>query len=113
MLKVWYNEKFGLLRPTASRQNKVKFRKGKFYCTNVCGVLLSNEGIANKAVAEALNSVAWKYVSHVGNPKLMNNVMSEIEIIIPKSVEEQLKISEYLDTFDNLITLHQHKCTFC
>lgn len=89
----------------------VKFRKGKFYCTNVCGVLLSNEGIANKAVAEALNAVAWKYVSHVGNPKLMNNVMSEIEIMIPKSVEEQLKISEYLDTFDNLITLHQRKCT--
>ena len=87
----------------------VKFRKGKFYCTNVCGVLLSNEGIANKAVAEALNAVAWKYVSHVGNPKLMNNVMSEIEIMIPKSVEEQLKISEYLDTFDNLITLHQRK----
>lgn len=87
----------------------VKFRKGKFYCTNVCGVLLSNEGIANKAVAEALNAVAWKYVSHVGNPKLMNNVMSEIEIMIPKSVEEQLKISEYLDTFDNLITLHQWK----
>lgn len=88
----------------------VKFRKGKFYCTNVCGVLLSNEGIANKAVAEALNAVAWKYVSHVGNPKLMNNVMSEIEIMIPKSVEEQLKISEYLDTFDNLITLHHRKC---
>lgn len=88
----------------------VKFRKGKFYCTNVCGVLLSNEGIANKAVAEALNAVAWKYVSHVGNPKLMNNVMSEIEIMIPKSVEEQLKISEYLDTFDNLITLHQREC---
>ncbi|MBO5239665.1 MAG: HsdR family type I site-specific deoxyribonuclease [Lachnospiraceae bacterium] len=87
----------------------VKFRKGKFYCTNVCGVLLSNEGIANKAVAEALNAVAWKYVSHVGNPKLMNNVMSEIEIMIPKLVEEQLKISEYLDTFDNLITLHQRK----
>ena len=88
----------------------VKFRKGKFYCTNVCGVLLSNEGIANKAVAESLNAVAWKYVSHVGNPKLMNNVMSEIEIMIPKSVEEQLKISEYLDTFDNLITLHRRKC---
>lgn len=87
----------------------VKFRKGKFYCTNVCGVLLSNEGIANKAVAESLNAVAWKYVSHVGNPKLMNNVMSEIEIMIPKSVEEQLKISEYLDTFDNLITLHQRE----
>lgn len=87
----------------------VKFRSGKFYCTNVCGVLLSEEGTANKAVAEALNAVAWKYVSHVGNPKLMNNVMAEIEIIIPKSINEQMKISAYLDSLDNLITLHQRK----
>ena len=48
----------------------VRYRSGKFYCTNVCGVLLSDDGYANKAVAEALNAVAWKYVSHVGNPKI-------------------------------------------
>jgi type I restriction enzyme S subunit len=58
----------------------VRMRSGKFYCTNVCGVLLSDDGYANKAVTEALNNIAWKYVSHVGNPKLMNNVMSEIVI---------------------------------
>lgn len=56
----------------------VKYRNGQFYCTNVCGVLLSDVGLANKANAEALNNIAWKYVSKVGNPKLMNNVMSEI-----------------------------------
>ena len=87
----------------------VRYRSGKFYCTNVCGVLLSEEGYANKAVSEALNSVALKYVSHVGNPKLMNNVMADIEIVIPKLVKEQETISRYFDEIDHLITLHQRK----
>ena len=87
----------------------VRFRAGKFYCTNVCGVLLSENGYANKMVAEALNLVAWKYVSKVGNPKLMNNVMGEIEILIPNNIEEQTKVSQLFDKIDNLITLHQRK----
>ena len=87
----------------------VRYRSGKFYCTNVCGILLSEEGYANKAVSEALNSVAWKYVSYVGNPKLMNNVMADIEIVIPKSVKEQETISRYFDEIDDLIILHQRK----
>lgn len=33
----------------------VRYRTGKFYCTNVCGVLLSEDGYANKAVSEVLN----------------------------------------------------------
>ncbi len=32
----------------------VNFRKGKFYCTNVCGVLLSQKGYANLCIAEIL-----------------------------------------------------------
>ena len=88
----------------------VNYRAGKFYCTNVCGVLLSDEGYSNKCAAEALNSVAWKWVSHVGNPKLMNNVMGEIPITLPKSIEEQNKISEFFVRIDTLITLHQRKC---
>ncbi|MGO5069502.1 restriction endonuclease subunit S [Roseburia faecis] len=88
----------------------VNYRAGKFYCTNVCGVLLSEEGYANKCAAEALNNVAWRWVSHVGNPKLMNNVMGEIPISLPVSIEEQNQISRFLEEIDNLITLHQHKC---
>ena len=87
----------------------VRFRDGKFYCTNVCGVLLSENGFSNKMVAEALNLVAWKYVSKVGNPKLMNNVMGEIEIVIPSTIEEQTVISQLFGKIDNLITLHQRK----
>ena len=87
----------------------VNYRAGKFYCTNVCGVLLSDEGYANKCAAEALNNVAWKWVSHVGNPKLMNNVMGEIPISLPRSIEEQDQISKFFEEIDNLITLHQRK----
>ncbi|MGI1750683.1 restriction endonuclease subunit S [Levilactobacillus brevis] len=87
----------------------VNFRPGKFYSTNVNGVLLSADGLANKAMAENLNRSAWRWVSHVGNPKLMNNVMSEISVMIPVNLSEQEKISEFLMMIDNTITLHQRK----
>ena len=85
----------------------VNYRAGKFYCTNVCGVLLSNEVTANQMIAEALNNVAKGYVSYVGNPKLMNNVMADIEIMIPTQSEEREKLSVLFRNLDNLITLHQ------
>ncbi|NLK38558.1 MAG: restriction endonuclease subunit S [Epulopiscium sp.] len=78
----------------------VNYRKGKFYCTNVCGVLESKEGFANQCVAEILNSIARKHVAYVGNPKLMNNVMAGIEINIPMSVAEQTKIANFLSAID-------------
>ena len=81
----------------------VNFRKGKFYCTNVCGVLLSQKGYANLCIAEILNKVTHKYVSYVGNPKLMNNVMSEIPITIPINLEEQTKIANFLSSIDQKI----------
>lgn len=88
----------------------VNYRTGKFYCTNVCGVLLSNEVKANQMIAEALNSVAKGYVSYVGNPKLMNNVMADIVIQIPTQAEEREQLSSFFAKLDNLITLHQREC---
>ena len=88
----------------------VNYRAGKFYCTNVCGVLLSNEVKANQMIAEALNSVAKGYVSYVGNPKLMNNVMADIVIQIPTQAEEREQLSSIFANLDNLITLHQREC---
>ena len=87
----------------------VNYRAGKFYCTNVCGVLLSNEVTANQMIAEALNNVAKGYVSYVGNPKLMNNVMADIEIMIPPQAEEREKLSVFFLSLDHLITLHRRK----
>ena len=88
----------------------VNYRAGKFYCTNVCGVLLSDKVKATKAISEALNLVAKKYVSYVGNPKLMNNVMADINIMIPSLEEESEAIASYFLQLDHLITLHQRKC---
>lgn len=80
----------------------VKFRKGEFYCTNVCGVLLCDKGNGNTYIAEKLNSVTKRYVSYVGNPKLMNNVMAEIYIDFP-SIQEQETISKLLTRIDERI----------
>lgn len=87
----------------------VNYRPGKFYCTNVCGVLISKEGYANKCIAECLNLVTKHYVSYVGNPKLMNNTMSEIEILIPPIQKEQQKISDYFITLDRQINLQSQR----
>ena len=85
----------------------VNFREGKFFCTNVCGVLLSDKGYANRCIAEAINLVSRNYVSYVGNPKLMNNVMADIEINIPPTLEEQTQIGNFFKQLDDTIALHQ------
>ena len=87
----------------------VSFRSGKFYCTNVCGVLLADTVIPDQMISEALNSVAKSHVSYVGNPKLMNNVMAEITISLPESEKERQVISSVFAYLDRLITQHQQK----
>ena len=94
----------------------VNYRSGKFYCTNVCGVLINKEGYTNLCVASLIDRIAKNHVSYVGNPKLMNGIMSKIRIPIPSFVEQQ-KISACLTTLDDLIgaaterldALKQHK----
>jgi restriction endonuclease S subunit len=81
----------------------VNLRPGKFYCTNVCGVLINKEGYANACVAALLNGVTRSHVSYVGNPKLMNGVMAKIEIPLPSVVEQQ-RIAESLASLDALIS---------
>ena len=81
----------------------VNYRSGKFYCTNVCGVLLNQKGFSNKCMAEIINSVTRNYVSYVGNPKLMNGVMGDIIISVPPTIEEQQKIADCLSSLDELI----------
>lgn len=88
----------------------VNFRQGKFYCTNVCGVLLNSEGFANVFFAEILNTVTRSHVSYVGNPKLMNGVMSDIIIPFPK-LKEQQKIAACLSSLDDVIAGHEEKLT--
>ena len=42
-------------------------------------------------------------MSYVGNPKLMNNIMAKISILIPYSIDEQTKIANFLNDIDNKI----------
>ena len=88
----------------------VNYRGEKFYCTNVCGVLLSDKMQANQMIAEALNNIAKNYVSYVGNPKLMNNVMADIKIKLPTQEEERLCISRLFRAIDSLISIQKRKC---
>jgi len=86
----------------------VNFRTGKFFCTNVCGVLLNTDGFANPCIAALINSVSRKYVSYVGNPKLMNGVMSKIGIPFPSDAEQQ-KIAECLSSVGEVIAAQARK----
>lgn len=81
-------------------------RQGKFNCTNVCGTLKAKdeEKINPLFVSYLLSTVAKKYVSYVGNPKLMNGVMAKIPLFIPISLTEQRKIAEILTTIDQNIS---------
>ena len=86
----------------------VNYRPGKFFCTNVCGVLISNEGFANACTAAMINSVARQHVSYVGNPKLMNGVIAKIRVAFP-SLPEQLRIADCLSSLDTLIVAEGRK----
>ena len=77
--------------------------------SSIAPMFVSNKVKANQMIAEALNNVAKGYVSCVGNPKLMNNVMADIIIQIPTQEEEREQLSLFFDNLDRLITLHQRK----
>ena len=88
---------------------KVFYRNGKFRCTNVCGVLYNdNNKLVNSFIAELLNFETPKYVSYVGNPKLMNNVMSEIHFKVPNDKETTL-ISNFILCINKKIEIEELK----
>ncbi|WP_322950116.1 restriction endonuclease subunit S [Mycoplasmopsis cynos] len=87
----------------------VNYRDEKFYCANVCGVLLNNDGYINLCNAISINKVSKKHVTKVGNPKLMNNVMKEILFSYSNNLKEQTNISMIFSNINSLITLHQRE----
>ena len=82
----------------------VFYRKGKFNVTNVCGILEKKASLINlKFIYYVLYKIAPKFVNrNMGNPKLMSNVMANIQIPIPP-LETQNKIVEILDNFSSLV----------
>lgn len=89
---------------------EVFYRNGKFNCTNVCGTAkLKKDSKVNLYYAMSfLNHVSKKYVSYVGNPKLMNGVFASISLELP-SLEIQNKIADVLSTADEEIDLLNKK----
>ena len=86
----------------------VNYRSGKFYCTNVCGVLINNDGQANLCTAELINSVSRQHVSFVGNPKLMNGVMAKIAVPFPALAEQQ-RIAMCLSSLEDVLAAQARK----
>ena len=64
-------------------------RNGRFNCTNVCGTIkLRSDN--HLFVARELARFAPRHVSrHLGNPKLMNDIMKRVKIPLPSTREEQ------------------------
>ena len=89
-------------------------RTGKFNTTNVCGMLSVRESTpySLKYLNYYLNQVTRPYVRLDINPKLMNNMMSEIPLVIP-SIQEQHQIVQFLDEktelIDKLISTKERK----
>lgn len=86
----------------------VRYRSGKFYCTNVCGVLLPKKLIPNRFFAEILNFTCQRLIKKVDNCKLMNNDIKPALLYVP-CVEEQIKISQFFDAFDERIELERQR----
>ena len=82
----------------------VFYRIGKFNCTNVCGTLKAKSAqVSMKFLAYNLSTLAKNHVSYIGNPKLMNNVMANIELSLPDITEEQTQIAAILSMIDRAI----------
>ena len=87
----------------------VFYRNGKFNCTNVCGIAKAKKSNVNLYYAKCfLNHITKKYVSYVGNPKLMNNIFAIIPLNLP-NIKVQNKIAQILQTADNEINLLNKK----
>ena len=78
-------------------------RDGRFNCTNVCGTIkLASDN--HRFVAKVLGRIAPHHVSrHLGNPKLMNDVVKRISIPLPPTRAEQDAIATVLSDVDELL----------
>lgn len=105
-----YDGEFITWTTDGANAGRVFFRKGKFNCTNVCGLASLKKDInLNLYYAMTyLNLVTKYYVSYVGNPKLMNNAFASIPIQLP-SINYQNKVSDILSKADEEIDLLTRK----
>ena len=82
------------------------YRNEKFSITNVCGLLdvKDKSSVYIKYLKYILSIKVSDYVNQgMGNPKLMSNVMGNIEVYIP-DFHIQKRIADVLDNFDIICT---------
>lgn len=104
-----FNGKFLTWTTDGANAGKVFYREGKFRCTNVCGILYNKDNrYVSELTAELLNIETPKYVSYVGNPKLMNNVMSNIIIKLPDPSRDYF-FSLILKIINKKLTIEEEK----
>ena len=104
-----FNGKFLTWTTDGANAGKVFYREGKFRCTNVCGILYNKDNrYVSELTAELLNIETPKYVSYVGNPKLMNNVMSNIIIKLPDPSRDYF-FSSILKIINKKLTIEEEK----
>ena len=80
-------------------------RNERFSITNVCGLLKvrSHDLISTRFLFYMLGQLTKKHVREgMGNPKLMSNVMSQINVPIP-AIDTQRQIVAILDRFELLV----------
>ena len=83
---------------------------GKTWVNNHAHVLKAKEGFDNNFLCNSLERKDYTpYNTGMAMPKLNKEVCKNIPVECP-NYEEQKKIGSYLDSLDNLITLHQRKC---
>ncbi len=84
----------------------VFYRTGKFNCTNVCGIAkpIDPKEIDCQFISYFLQGKTKRYVSYVGNPKLMNNIFANIPILFPY-LPEQKAIASLLNIAQHEIDL--------
>lgn len=78
------------------------YRNEKFSITNVCGLLdvKDKSKVYIKFLKYILSIKVGDYVNQgMGNPKLMSNVMGNVEVYIPE-FQIQKRIADILDNFD-------------
>ena len=93
-------EKEGLTWTTdGAYAGTVFYRKGKYNCTNVCGILTLKDGF-DVSVPFCKYSIGWSAMNcrraDINGYKIMSNEMAAIKFVMPPLVEQQA-IAGYLD----------------
>ncbi|ALA97953.1 type I restriction enzyme, S subunit [Spiroplasma kunkelii CR2-3x] len=84
----------------------IRFVNENFYASNVCGVLIGKKDHYNNySFAISISLEAKKHINKNGNPKLMNNIMGNINFYNSKLKNEQNLIGQFFTIIDKKIEL--------